>query len=400
MPTERIQIILTAKDNTKKAFQSTSRGIGKLRSKVQDHAAGIKFAAISVVASIGGIAAISIKAASDAEEIQSKFNVVFRGIAEDVEKWADEFGESVGRSATSLKEFTSGIGDVLKPMGLQTEAAAEMSQQMTELALDVASFNNRQDKDVIRAFTSALTGERESLKTLGIVITEADVKTEAYAAGLAEAGEELTKQAKAQATMNLLFKNSTDAQGDLLRTQSSVANQLKALAEDWKDVREEIGEKLLPVMKDQILPFMRDKLVPFITDVMVPALGDFFKGIEVVTDAWDSLTTALSKVLILADKVESKLAPGENITNRVLQGLLGPAGLLLPEFDNGGVVPGPRGSRQIIAAHGGETVVPTHKTTVNMGGITINNDVDSDRFLKLLNKILEGGVESSELGVF
>ncbi len=118
---------------------------------------------------------------------------------------------------------------------------------MVQLALDVASFNNRQDEDVIRAFTSAITGERESLKTLGIVITEADVKTEAYTSGLARQGAELSKTAKAQATINLLFKNSTDAQGDLIRTQDSFANKSKALQATLKDLGEVMGNFLLPM---------------------------------------------------------------------------------------------------------------------------------------------------------
>jgi hypothetical protein len=51
---------------------------------------------------------------------------------------------------------------------------------MIKLAIDVASFNNVSDDQAINAFTKALTGERESLKSLGIVINETDVKKKAY----------------------------------------------------------------------------------------------------------------------------------------------------------------------------------------------------------------------------
>ena len=188
-----------------------------------------------------------LSVASEAEETQSKFNVVFRGIEKDVDKWANEFSARVGRANKDIKKFIAGIADVLKPMGLQTKAAAKMSQEMTALALDVASFNNRQDADVIRAFTTALTGERESLKTLGIVITEADVKQEAYRAGLVKVGEELNKTAKAQATMNLLFANSKDAQGDLIRTQQSFENRSKALGAAITNLKQSLGDELLPI---------------------------------------------------------------------------------------------------------------------------------------------------------
>lgn len=195
---------------------------------------------------IGLASGAMIKFASDSEEVANKFNVVFREMRSEATSWAEQFGNSVGRSNIEIQQFSSSLGDVLKPLGFTTQEAFKMSSQMTQLALDVASFNNRQDSDVVRAFTSALTGERESLKTLGIVISEADVKQEAYASGIAMVGEELTKTQKAQATVNLLFKNSTDAQGDLARTQDSFANSSKALAAELKDLSATFGQQLLP----------------------------------------------------------------------------------------------------------------------------------------------------------
>lgn len=224
------------------------RNFGKVTGEMRKVgiAAGLMGAAV-------GVAAIKLVGiASDAEETQSKFNVVFSGMEDDVNSWAESFAADVGRANQDIKRFSSGIADVLKPMGLQTGLAADMSKQMVQLALDVASFNNRQDEDVIRAFTSALTGERESLKTLGIVITEADVKQEALNAGIIKGDEALTKEAKALATINLLFKNSKDAQGDLIRTQGTFANQMKRVRGNIKNIFQDIGEKLLPVFTDMV----------------------------------------------------------------------------------------------------------------------------------------------------
>ncbi len=194
-------------------------------------------------------ATITKNFARDANEIKSKFNVVFKGLEQEALDWTKTFGDSIGRASSELQEFTGGLGDVLKPLGFTTKEALSMSQAMTGLALDVASFNNRQDKDVIRAFTSALTGERESLKTLGIVMSEADVKQEAYNSGLIARGKALTKTAKAQATMNLLFKNSTDAQGDLIRTGDSLANLEKRQQAQNKTFMEQLGNETIPTFK-------------------------------------------------------------------------------------------------------------------------------------------------------
>jgi len=221
--------------NTGKAFQRFGKSM-------------TTFVTLPILAAGAGF----VKLASDAEETANKFNVVFGSMRREANAWAESFGDSVGRSTDQMQQFSSSLGDVLKPLGFTTEEAFKLSASMTELALDVASFNNRQDADVVRAFTSALTGERESLKTLGIVIQEADVKQEAYASGIAKTGAQLTKTQKAQATVNLLYKNTADAQGDLLRTQDSFANQLKRLNAEFRELGISLGVILLPAATDLV----------------------------------------------------------------------------------------------------------------------------------------------------
>lgn len=180
---------------------------------------------------------------SDLEEVSSKFNVVFNN-SEEVRENFDRLARATNRSSLDLITFWSDLWDVLKPLWLAQEDVNELSVSLTQLAIDVASFNNATDEQVINAFRSALTGEREALKSLGIVISEADVKQKAYNLGLQEQGQELTKQQKALATYQLLLENTSDAQGDAVRTWASFANQLKWLrgaikdvfANAWKDV--------------------------------------------------------------------------------------------------------------------------------------------------------------------
>ena len=208
---------------------------------------GAVIAIITAVKKAWDFSVVAKNFARDAAEIDSKFNVVFSGMQDKAAQWAKTFGGSVGRATTNIKKFTSEIGDVLKPLGFMTKRAFEASKELTKLALEVASFNNVSDAQVIHSFISALTGERESLKSLGIVISEADVKQEAYNSGLAKQGEELSKVARAQATMNLLFKNSKDAQGDLLRTSDSLANLEKQLDAQFQELYETLGKELIPV---------------------------------------------------------------------------------------------------------------------------------------------------------
>jgi hypothetical protein len=165
-------------------------------------------------------------AGSDLEETQSKFNQVFKG-QEDANARFEELGATLGRSALTMKDYGSTIGGVLKAMWFATKDALDLSQAITQLAIDTASFNNKTDDQVIIAFRGALTGEREALKSLGIAISETDVTNEYMRLGFKKTGDELSKQGKAIATYSLLLKATADAQWDAVRTGDSWANQLK-----------------------------------------------------------------------------------------------------------------------------------------------------------------------------
>lgn len=113
------------------------------------------------------------------EEVSSKFDVVFKG-SQKVKQEFQDMADATNRSNLDLMTFGSGIGNVLAPLGLAQSEVDGLSVSLTKLAIDVASFNNASDAQAVQAFTSALTGEREALKSLGIVISEADVQNKAY----------------------------------------------------------------------------------------------------------------------------------------------------------------------------------------------------------------------------
>ena len=187
-------------------------------------------------------------AAGDAEEIANKFNVVFGDNADAVRTWAEAYGDSVGRATTSIMSFASTLQDTFVPMGFARSEATQLSTQLTKLAIDVASFNNAADADVLNAFQSALVGNHETVRRYGIVITEASLQQEALRSKLIETNRPLTNQEKVQARLNLLLKGSEDAIGDAARTQDSYANQVKRLNEQWKEFSEALGKEVLPII--------------------------------------------------------------------------------------------------------------------------------------------------------
>ncbi len=111
-----------------------------------------------------------------------------------------------------MKAFGSTTGAILKPLGFATEDALDLSEAITRLSIDIASFNNVSDEQANNALNRALTGEREALKSLGIAINETDIKNEYLRLGFKLTGDELSKQGKALATLSLLYKQTADAQ--------------------------------------------------------------------------------------------------------------------------------------------------------------------------------------------
>ena len=201
------------------------------------------FAIALVNRSIGKLIGVS----ADAEEIMNKFDVVFGKAGESTLAFAETLGRAVGRSTIKLAEMLSSLQDTFVPLGFARNESAKLSKALTQLSLDVASFNNRADDEVMRAFQSAIVGNHEAVRSFGIVLTEASLTAEALKQGIIEVDRELTAQEKVLARVSLLFNSTRDAQGDLIRTQDSYTNQLKKFNDNLFDLSKTIGDTLKPM---------------------------------------------------------------------------------------------------------------------------------------------------------
>jgi|9_EtaG_2_1085328.scaffolds.fasta_scaffold02245_7 hypothetical protein len=189
-----------------------------------------------------------VKASSDANEVLNKSSVVFGENMDTVSDWANSLGSAVGRANSTLLEMASSLQDLFVPLGFSRAAAAELSTSLTELAIDVASFSNRIDADVLQDFESAIVGNHKSVRKYGIVITEATLKQEAYNLGLTDTVRELSENEKIQSRLSLITKGSSDAMGDAQRTADEYAQSLVRFNETWKEISENIGSALKPIL--------------------------------------------------------------------------------------------------------------------------------------------------------
>lgn len=189
-----------------------------------------------------------VKAASDAEETESKFGTVFAGISGKADETAKNLATNFGLSSVKAKQLLGDTGDLLTGFGFAQDKALDLSKGVQELAVDLASFTNFSGgaQGASEALTKALLGERESIKSLGISILEEDVKRRVALLTAKGMTFETERQAKAFATLQLAQEQSKNAIGDFARTNQGFANRMRILTNRIQDVAVSFGKILLP----------------------------------------------------------------------------------------------------------------------------------------------------------
>jgi hypothetical protein len=192
----------------------------------------------------------AITAASNLQESMQKVNVIFGKGASEVEKFAASAARSLGQSKQSVLDAAGAFGTFGKAAGLSGQDLAVFSNDFTTLATDLASFNNTSPEEAVQAIGAALRGEAEPLRRFGVLLNDATLKQEALNLGIYDGKGALTAQQKILAAQAAIYKQTTDAQGDFLRTSDGLANSQRTLSAEFANIQAELGQKLLPLMEE------------------------------------------------------------------------------------------------------------------------------------------------------
>jgi len=292
-----------------RAMKKAQKSIAKFSAKMRN--VGKKLTT-NVTLPIIGLGLAAVKMAADFEETDSKFKTVFSSIQKQAEKTADVFKKSFGLSEKAAKQLLGDTGDLLVGFGFTEQAALDLSQKVNELAVDLASFTNFSGgaEGASLALTKALLGERESIKSLGIAITEADLKSFAAEQGLV--WKELDRITKANLTFQLAMKQSSKAVGDFARTSGSLTNQTRILQSALTDLAVEFGTILIPLAQ-QIVTALREitqslsDLTPQTKEFIVKMAG-WAAVIGPIVIFVSSLVSAFGKLLPLISKIGKGIA--------------------------------------------------------------------------------------------
>ncbi len=240
----------------------------------------------------------AIKAASNMEESLSKVNVVFGKGARDVEKFADSAAKNLGQSKQAVLEAAGVFGTFGKAAGLAGTDLAVFSNDFTQLATDLASFNNTTPEEAVQAIGAALRGESEPLRRYGVLLNDATLKQEAMTLGIYDGKGALTSQQKILAAQSAIFKQTGDAQGDFMRTSDGLANSTRTLSATFENLKAKFGAAFLEQTKTatQNLNFLAQQFERLPTPVKNSGdeINKFTsiasKMSNVVTLGWSALT--------------------------------------------------------------------------------------------------------------
>ena len=247
---------------------------------------------LAVTAPLVALGGKMVSAASDMEENINKVDVAFGKSADGVKAWADTATESFGLSKNQALEATSLFGDMATSMGLPQDAAANMSTSLAGLAGDLASFKNIDIEQAMTALNGVFTGETESLKTLGIVMTETNLKQFAEDAGLVY--NEMSQAEKVQLRYAYVMETTKNAQGDYARTADGTANSMRTLQASFDNLIALLGSSLLPA----ITP-----VIQFITDLL---------------QKFSELDPATQKVIVIIGAVLAALGPVMSVVGGII----------------------------------------------------------------------------------
>lgn len=298
-------------------FDRQMRGITNIASK-----AGKILAGAFAIKKITEFTSACLDLGSDLAEVQNVVDVTFSKMNEQVNNFAQNAVFQFGLSETMAKQYTGTFGAMAKAFGFVESEAYAMSTTLTGLAGDVASFYNITQGEAYTKLKSVFTGETESLKDLGVVMTQTALDQFALANGYGKTTAKMTEQEKVALRYAFVQQQLSLAQGDFARTSDSWANQVRILKLQFDSLRASLGQgfiaALTPVIK--VINTIMGKLVQLanvfsafmkrlfgVKSDSSSGIGAVASDVSSATNAMDNLSNSTSGVGSAAKKAAKEI---------------------------------------------------------------------------------------------
>lgn len=226
----------------KNDFEKQMTGIQSLAKK-----AGAALAGAFAVKKLVDFGKSCIELGSDLSEVQNVVDVTFPHMSGQINQFAQNAAKQFGLSETMTKRFAGTFGAMAKAFGFGEKAAYDMSTALTGLSGDVASFYNISQDEAYTKLKSVFTGETESLKDLGIVMTQAALDSYALANGFGKTTANMSEMEKVALRYQFVQNQLATAAGDFSRTSDGWANQVRILQLQFESLKATIGQGLINI---------------------------------------------------------------------------------------------------------------------------------------------------------
>lgn len=233
------------------SFNGAGSSLGGLTSAVKGF--GIAAVAAFAVDKVIAFGKECLQLGSNLTEVQNVVDVTFGSMNKQVNEFAKGALNNYGLSETMAKQYMGTFGAMSKAFNFSTAQAYDMSAALTGLSGDVASFYNISQDEAYTKLKSVFTGETETLKDLGVVMTQNALDQYALANGYGKTTSKMTEQEKVALRLAFVQDRLALASGDYARTSGQWANQVRTLTIQWQQFKATVGQGLInlftPVIK-------------------------------------------------------------------------------------------------------------------------------------------------------
>ncbi|MEG0133494.1 MAG: hypothetical protein RR891_06025 [Clostridium sp.] len=338
MTLEELQVVISA--NTKQFNNQVAQvqtKVDSMASRVNTSVDGMSgtfdklgkmLASVFAIATIAKFTKSCLDLGSNLTEVQNVVDVTFGSMSAKVDEFAKNAINTAGLSETMAKKYMGNFGAMSKSMGFAVSQAEEMSETLTNLSGDVASFYNIKQDEAYTKLKSVFTGETEALKELGVVMTQENLNAYALANGFGKTTEAMNQQEKVSLRLAYVTQTLSAANGDFSRTSGGWANQVRLLSLQFQSLKASIGQGLIAVLTPviNVINTIMGKLVAMANtfNSVLSSLGFSISGsgsdggggmafagvggeIEDAAEAMNNLGGATDGVGEKADKAKKKL---------------------------------------------------------------------------------------------
>ena len=281
-------------------FKAQMEGITRIAKK-----AGKILAGAFAVKSIKDFGTKCLELGSDLAEVQNVVDVTFPHMTAQVDKFAQSAAQSFGLSETMAKRYTGTFGAMAKAFGFTEKEAYDMASTLTGLTGDVASFYNLNQDEAYTKLKSVFTGETESLKDLGVVMTQTALDAYAMANGYGKTTSAMTEAEKVSLRYAFVQDQLSAATGDFARTSGSWANQVRIMKLQMESFMATVGQGLINLFTPAL------KMINALIGKLATLANAFKSFTELITGQKSSGTSQIAAPVAdltdTADEAESGL---------------------------------------------------------------------------------------------